>query len=143
MLLLFFLAPPDKISFFQRCQSSSWRHVHKLLCPIYKRLYPKLLPNTVRAILEILLRRSAKLLPDTEWQDFIALISHADDFRKQQEKNEDGLTTWQTIELMSQAAMLYSGTKEPLPFVQEITSKVSIKTISRILHPLPISLTFS
>ena len=59
----------------------------------------------------------------------MALQSHSHDFQQQQEKNEDGLTTWQTIELMSQAAMSYSGTKEPLPFVQEITAKVG-STIS-------------
>ena len=131
------------MSFFQKCQSSSWRHAHKLLCPIYKRLYPKILPEPVRAILQILLRKSAKLLPDDEWQDFRALESHDHDFRRQQEKNEDGLTMWQKIELMSQAAISYSGTREPLLFVQEITSKVTIKTFIRIDNSPPTPLTLS
>ena len=53
------------------------------------------------------------------------LQSHTDDFKRQKEKNDDGLTTWQTIELMSQAAVSYSGTKEPLSLVQHITARVS------------------
>ena len=73
----------------------------------------------------------------------MALESHANGFRSQQEKNEDGLTMWQTIELMSQAAMSYSGTREQLQFVQEITSRVSIKSINKMLQVLSTPLALS
>lgn len=51
--------------------------------------------------------------------------SHVDEFRKQEVKNDDGSTAWQTIELMSQGAKTYSRTTEPLSFIQEMTARVS------------------
>lgn len=79
-------------------------------------------------LMQFLLRRKAKSLPDPEWQSFLDLRSHSDDFRSSQKKNEDGLTTWQTIELMSQAASSYSGSKEPLAFIQTLTARILINT---------------
>ena len=75
--------------------------------------------------MQLLLRRQAGQLGESEWQAFLALQSHEEDFRKQVEKNEDGLTTWQTVELMSRAAAKYSGGREPLALVQSITARVS------------------
>ena len=77
-------------------------------------------------VMQLLLRRKANSFPDGEWQAFLDLQSHVDDFRSSQLKNEDDLTTWQTIELMSQAASSYSGSKEPISFVQTLTARILI-----------------
>lgn len=74
--------------------------------------------------MQLLLRRQAKSLPDAEWQDFLELRSHLDDFRSSCTKNTESLTTWQTIELMSQAALTYSGSREPLALIQALTARV-------------------
>ena len=79
-------------------------------------------------VMQLLLRRKARSLPDSEWQAFLHLQSHVDDFRSSQTKNEDGLTSWHTIELMSQAASSYSGSKELVPFTQTLTARILINT---------------
>lgn len=78
--------------------------------------------------MQLLLRRKAKSLPDSEWQAFLDLQSHVEDFRSSQTRNEDGLTSWHTIELMSQAASSYSGSKEPILFTQTLTARILINT---------------
>ena len=78
--------------------------------------------------MRLLLQRKAQSLSDTEWQTFLDLQSHVDDFRSSQMKNEDGLTTWHTIELMSQAASSYSGSKEPISLVQTFTARILTNT---------------
>lgn len=78
--------------------------------------------------MQLLLRRKAKSLPDSEWQAFLDLQSHFEDFRSSRMENEDGLTTWHTIELMSQAASSYSGSKEPIWLTQTLTARILINT---------------
>ena len=82
-------------------------------------------------MLEILIRRSKGLLLDAEWEDLKALQSHADDFKQQQEIKPEGMTTWQTVEIMSQAVKTYSGTNEPISFIQDINAMVSAGFIAR------------
>ena len=79
-------------------------------------------------VMQLLLRRKAKSLPEPEWQTLLDLQSHVDDFHSSQMKNEDGLTTWHTIELMSQAASSYSGSNEPISFIQTLTARILINT---------------
>lgn len=110
----------------KECQARSWTKYHKYECKIFAKLYPNILPNTVRIVMQLLLRRKAKSLPDPEWQAFLDLQSHVDDFRSFPMKNEDGLTTWHTIELMSQAASSYSGSREPISFIQTLTARILI-----------------
>ena len=75
--------------------------------------------------MQLLLRRKANLLPDIEWQGFLELQSHIDDFKTQQTRNEENLTTWQTIELMSQSISSYSGSSVLLDAVQAMVARVS------------------
>lgn len=75
--------------------------------------------------IQLLLRRKAKSLPDNQWQEFVDLQSHIDDFKAQQTRNDENLTIWQTIELMSQAILSYSRMYEPLDTVQGIVARVS------------------
>ncbi|MCJ1469277.1 hypothetical protein MMC07_007910 [Pseudocyphellaria aurata] len=106
--------------------SQSWKSHHKYECQIFQNLHPKVLPNTVRLVVQLLLRRRARSLSDDEWNAFLTLQSHIEDFQSQQSKNEDNLTTWQTIQLMSQAALSYSGSHESLQLVQAITARVLV-----------------
>lgn len=112
----------------KECQTQSWKKHHKYECKIFAKLYPKVLPNTVRIVIQLLLRRKAQSLPDSEWQAFLNLQPHVDDFRSSQAKNEDGLTTWHTIELISQAASSYSGSTETITFIQTLTARILINT---------------
>lgn len=60
----------------------------------------------------------------------MSLESHLDQFKAQntteteKEKNHDGLTTWQVIELMSESARSYSRSGESLGFVQGMAARV-------------------
>lgn len=78
--------------------------------------------------MQLLLRLKAKSLPAREWKAILDLQSHVENFRSSLTKNEDGLTTWHTIELMSQAASCYSGSKEPISFTQTLTARILINT---------------
>ncbi|KAL6720726.1 hypothetical protein ACLMJK_002651 [Lecanora helva] len=112
------------------CQAQAWKGRHRFECKIFAKLYPNVLPNTVRMVIQLLLRRQAKALPDSEWEALLKLQSHIDDFRSSHSKNPEGLTTWQTIELMSNAASKYSGSKEPIPFIQTLTARILINTLT-------------
>ncbi|KAF6236550.1 hypothetical protein HO173_005331 [Letharia columbiana] len=112
----------------KECQTQSWKKHHKYECKIFAKLYPNVLPNTVRIVMQLLLRLNAKSLPDREWQAFLDLQSHVDEIRSSQIKNEDGLTTWHAIELMSQAASSYSGSQEPISFIQTLTARILINS---------------
>ena len=79
-------------------------------------------------VMQLLLRRKADSLSDTEWQAFLDLQSHVDGFRSSQMTNEDGFTPWHTIELMSQAASSYSGSKEPISFIQTLIARILVNT---------------
>lgn len=132
-----------KTRLLQECQTRSWARYHKYECKVFAKLYPNVLPNTVRLVMQLLLQREAKSLPDPEWQAFLDLPSHIDGFRASQMKKEDGLTTWHTIELMSQAASSYSGSTEPVSFIQTLTARILINThtlTSPCLDPLGLCL---
>ena len=79
-------------------------------------------------VMQLLLRREAKAFTEPEWQALLDLQSHADEFRSCQRKNKDGFTTWPAIELMSQAASTYSGSKESISLVQTLTARILINT---------------
>ena len=62
------------------------------------------------------------------WKRFLALQSHMQSFKSQQSNNQDGLTTWQTLQLMSQATQKYSNTKESIERIQEMLARIMINT---------------
>lgn len=112
----------------QDCQSVAWKHSHRFECKIFKALHPNVLPNTVRLVMQLLLRRHNGALSDSAWKSFLDLESHMADFKKSKVQNEDNLTTWQTIELMSHAVVKYSGTKETVDNVQAMLARAMINT---------------
>ena len=125
------------------CHRNSYRLGHRYECRIFSALYPNVLPNTVRLVLLLLLRRQNRSLSDGDWSAFLSLESHVAEFQTQSIRNEEGLTVWQTIELMSQAITKYSGTREPLNSVQGMVARVLVNShtlITPTLDPLGLCL---
>lgn len=69
--------------------------------------------------------------------------SHVAEIKSQKTTNGEGLTAWQTIELMSQAATKYSGTRESMNNVQGMVARILVNThtlITPTLDPLGLCL---
>ena len=81
-------------------------------------------------VLQLLLRRKAGSLQCRDWQNLLNLESHLDDFRSSNTKNDNGLTIYATIEVMSQAACTYSGSGEPLSLIQALIARVLVNTLT-------------
>ncbi|MCJ1413659.1 hypothetical protein MMC19_007781 [Ptychographa xylographoides] len=121
--------------------TASWKHHHKYECKVFKRLYPNVLPNTVRLLLRILLRRQNGVLPEYEWEAFMRLQHHLDDFKRQ--RDSDSQTTWENIQLMARAAKEYSGSKDELGRIEGMMGRVLINALTLVtptFTPLGLSL---
>jgi hypothetical protein len=84
------------------CQKSSWADAHKYECKIFKKLYPRILPSNVRAVMRMLLGEDAEGL-------YLKKILNLQDHLKDLE--ESGGQRWQDLCLSAKAAKVYSGTK--------------------------------
>lgn len=62
-------------------------------------------PHVVRAVMQILLMRSKKVISDDEWGQLLALESHFDDFRSA------GGRKFEEIKLLANGAWTFSGTQ--------------------------------
>lgn len=69
---------------------------------MFARLYPNILPNNVRAVIQMLLLRKALKLDEEEWQDFMKLESHLEDWKQR------GGQIWENIGLMARGTKEYS-----------------------------------
>lgn len=103
----------------QECQTESWRSLHKYECKIFASL-PDVLPNNVRAVLQLLLLNEAKVLPLQEWEEFLKLKSHLSDFQAR------GGETWDNLCLMAKATQKYSKTKFSEEFVRSLFARVGL-----------------
>ncbi|MCJ1388083.1 hypothetical protein MMC18_000927 [Xylographa bjoerkii] len=125
----------------EACQKASWKHHHKHECKIFKRLYPKVLPNTVRLLLRLLLLRQNNVLPQSDWEGFLNLQHHLEDFKAQ--KEPQGHNTWENIQLMARAAKEYSGTKEDIGKLEGMVGRILINSLTLVTPtytPLGLSL---
>ncbi|KAL9061234.1 MAG: hypothetical protein Q9206_000629 [Seirophora lacunosa] len=113
----------------KRCQSRSWKVEHKYECKALGQLYPKIAPSAVRMAMQILLRRQSGSIPDTGWQELLALEAHVDDF-KDGTIDARNSTKWQDIELMSQAATAFSGVLLSPNVVQAIIARIVINSMT-------------
>jgi len=102
---------------FQTCQEGSWRSVHEYECGIFGRLYPKILPTNVRAILRLLLLTPVKKLPLGEFDEFMKLESHLDQWKAK------GGEAWENIALMARATKEFSRTPVDETTLQEVFCK--------------------
>jgi hypothetical protein len=85
-----------------QCQKSSWTDAHKHECKIFKKLYPRVLPSNVRAIMRLLLG------DDAEGSNLKGILQMQDHLKHFQER---GGQQWQDLCLSAKAAKAYSGTK--------------------------------
>lgn len=90
--------------------SRAWDEYHRLECKLFGALRPRILPADVRAIIRLLKQHKPGLLPDTEFDELMALESHLDDFR------QSGSETYPEIVLMMKATKSYSGTIQKKPY---------------------------
>ena len=72
-------------------------------------------------VLQLLLRRQHGLLSAEEWEKFIELRHHLDDFKAQA---QDGDETYQNLQLMARAATEYSNSTEDLGLVETLVGRV-------------------
>ncbi|KAI9756155.1 MAG: hypothetical protein M4579_003968 [Chaenotheca gracillima] len=129
------------------CQSEAWKRSHRLECKIFARLHPRVLPNSVRAVLQLLLRYEKGLIPAEQWASLMRLQSHVDGFVREGGRRIEG------IRLMSRGAHAYSGTKMSEDFVQDLYCKVLINSVTLVtatfdpigtcLDPLPANINHS
>lgn len=103
----------------QQCQRASWLTTHKYECQLFARLYPKVLPSNVRAVVQMLLLRETSKASQVEWNNFLGLQSHVEKWKSHNDE------TWDNITLMSKAAKEYSGTDVDRVVVQDIFCKVN------------------
>lgn len=122
------------------CQTWSWKTVHKHECSLFARLHPNILPNNVRAIVQLLLLRKASRLPPGEWDDFMKLESHLPRWKS------EGGQMWENIGLMARGAKEYSGTDLDEETLRETFAKLLVNCfvmispyydpLGLVLHPL-------
>ncbi len=73
--------------------------------------------------MQLLLRKKAGSLSDSEWDEFMQTMDHVDDLRKDEAKGELAQDRWHDVQLMSQGAHRYSGTHETLTVVQSMMAR--------------------
>ena len=75
-------------------------------------------------VMQLLLRKKADALSDSEWNDFLRTVDHVDRLKKDSTKGGLSHDRWHDVQLMSQAAHRYSGTNESLILVQSMVARV-------------------
>ncbi|KAF7503433.1 hypothetical protein GJ744_003763 [Endocarpon pusillum] len=124
----------------KECQTLSWKSVHKHECSLFARLHPNILPNNVRAVVQLLLLRKAVRLPRGEWDDFMNLESHL-----QQWESRNG-RQWEDIGLMARGTKEYAETNLSEETLREVFGKLLVNCFTMVspfydplglvLHPL-------
>ncbi|KAI9846483.1 MAG: hypothetical protein M1837_003903 [Sclerophora amabilis] len=108
------------------CQSLAWKRIHRYECKLFEGLQPRVLPTSVRAVLQILLRKDKGQLSAEQWSAILKLQSHIREFRQEGGRKLEG------IGLMSKGAHAYSGTSLSEEFVQELYCKVLINSLTLV-----------
>ncbi|KAK5106165.1 hypothetical protein LTS08_000282 [Lithohypha guttulata] len=86
----------------EQCQRQAWKKYHKYECKIFVKLYPKILPESVRAIVRLALQHKHDLLPQGTWLATLRLVSHYKEFERA------GGNDLMNLMLMAKAAAEYS-----------------------------------
>ncbi|KAI9819575.1 MAG: hypothetical protein M1827_007025 [Pycnora praestabilis] len=88
--------------------------------------YPRVLPTTVRAVIQLHLRHTKKLLIEEEWQSIQRLQSHIDDLRRV------GGERWESICLMSKGTTMYLGQGVNEGLIKELYCRVMINSLTLV-----------
>ncbi|KAI1962977.1 hypothetical protein LOZ58_002601 [Ophidiomyces ophidiicola] len=87
------------------CQVQSWRAFHKYECKIYKKLHPKILPTSARAVMRIvLLITNSTNDPGSLMPLFHSLTDHRSKIKKERPEH------YENLELCAKAVHEYSNT---------------------------------
>ncbi|OCT53956.1 hypothetical protein CLCR_09901 [Cladophialophora carrionii] len=125
----------------RNCQSRAWAEYHRLECKLFGRLHPRILPSTVRAIVRVLKQHKAGLLPESEWEQLLALESHYDDLINA------GGPRWQDIFIMMKGIKSYCGTDHSQETILRLACMLLVNSftltnpafdsLGMVLHPRP------
>ncbi|KAI4139896.1 MAG: hypothetical protein LQ340_007953, partial [Diploschistes diacapsis] len=120
--------PEDGVK-LSACQSTSWKHSHKYECRIYKNLYPQVLPNTARMILQVLLKQQHNAISKEDWVQFLKLQHHMGKIQERASKGNEYLKdTMQNLQLMARAGKEYSGSNESQALVETLVGRLLTNT---------------
>lgn len=122
------------------CQSQAWKLYHKHECPIFKALYPRVLPNNVRAVVRFLLQKKYHGLYPTMWEHVQDLEDHIDELRNA------GGSRWENLIIMAQGAKEYSRTDQDFITILKLFCRLMVNgmtltttwgdPIGLFLHPM-------
>ncbi|KAL9023382.1 MAG: hypothetical protein Q9180_008258, partial [Flavoplaca navasiana] len=112
------------------CQAKSWGVYHKYECKILGHLRPSIAPTLARMVMQLLLRKKAGSLSDSEWDEFMRTMDHVDDLQKDNAKGQLAQDRWHDVQLMSQGAHRYSGTQETLTIVQSMMARCLVNSMT-------------
>ncbi|EXJ95655.1 hypothetical protein A1O1_00777 [Capronia coronata CBS 617.96] len=125
----------------QKCQTQAWSQYHRLECKLYSKLYPRILPSSVRAIIRLLKQHKEGMLLEGEWEHLLKLESHQEEIAKA------GGQRWQDLIIMMQGIKGYSGTDQSPELILRLIciltvnsftlTNVTFDSIGLVLHPKP------
>ena len=93
------------------CQTQAWKKYHKHECKIFSKLYPNVLPESVRAVVRFALQRTNGTLPAGAWESILSLQSHHKQLQTQ------GGNDWVDLNLMAKASAEYSRAADATEFL--------------------------
>ncbi|KAK5418117.1 hypothetical protein LTR06_001866 [Exophiala xenobiotica] len=105
------------------CQKQAWSY-HRLECKLYARLYPRILPSNVRAMVRLLKQQKAGQIPPEEWMHLLSLTSHADDISRA------GGERWENLSLMTQGIQAYSGSDQSPELILRLLCTLTINSFT-------------
>lgn len=102
-----------KVAWFcdKPCQSVAWKQYHKHECKIFAKLFPKILPESVRAVVRFALQHKHNFLPEEVWSSVLQLCPHIEKLRN---KERD----WMDLNLMAKGAAVYSQAADEATFLR-------------------------
>ncbi|KAL2004381.1 hypothetical protein VTN02DRAFT_2027 [Thermoascus thermophilus] len=106
------------------CQAKDWKFAHSLECSIFANLRPRILPNSVRAVLRIVLRHDRQKYDSREFDMFLKLETHAREIRDQNSEQ------WERILLSAKAVKEYSGTDLKEETIATFFAKLDINSFN-------------
>ena len=109
----------------QACQIASWKQSHKWECKIFKGMYPQVLPNTARMILQILLRRKHNTISEADWNSFLKLQHQMRETEAGAAKGNEYLKNMmENLQLMARSGKEFSGSQENLGLIETLVGRV-------------------
>ena len=92
---------------------------------MFKSLYPNILPNTARMMVQLLQRHKNNVIPKEDWDSFLKLHHHMDDLKNgARDKNPHHRQNLEDVQLMARTAAKYSGSSQDISNAELIARRV-------------------